>query len=283
MKKSINYWSFEGGLAGTKDLVEYMQEAKTAGFEAVELCVADKGAFTLGASERECVGLRRQAERMGVEIASLASGVYWEYNLGCNAVAARNRAEQAAKKMLQIAQWLGTDAVLFIPGSVDVFFNPSAEVVPYDVLFARVKLGVKRLLRTAEQCKAALCIENVWNRFLLSPLEMRDFIDGFESEFIGAYFDTGNVMLTGYPEQWIRILGKRIQRVHLKDFKRAVGAAEGFCDLLEGDVNWPEVMKALRAVGYKGYCTAEMIPPYRHDAQARVKNTSLAMDSILRM
>jgi len=280
MKKSISYWAFPGGLEGKKDIAECFAEAAQAGFEAVELCCGEKGALNLGISERHCRRIRSLAEKAGVEIASLASGLYWEYNLGCNRVADRNRAEQATKKMLQIANWLGTDALLFIPGAVDVFFNPAAEIVPYDVLFARIKTGIRRLLRTAEQCRVALCIENVWNKFLLSPLELRDFIDGFESEYLASYFDVGNVLAIGYPEQWIRILGKRIRRVHLKDFKTAVGTAEGFCDLLEGDVNWPEVVKALHAVGYNGYCTAEMIPTYAHHPLVRIRNTSRAMDAI---
>ena len=283
MIKSINYWAFPGGLEGEKDIGECFEEAKEAGFEAVELCCGDTGKLSLRNTEKQCLRIRNKAESVGVQIASLASGVYWDYNLGCNKVMVRNRAEQATRKMLQIAAWLGTDAMLFIPGAVDVFFNPEADVIPYDILLARVKQGMKRLLRTAEQCKVALCVENVWNKFLLSPIEMRDFIDGFDSEFVGSYFDVGNVLAFGYPEQWIRILGKRIRRVHVKDYRISAGDADGFCDLLEGDVNWPEVGKALRAIGYDGYCTAEMIPLYHHHPMVRIKNTSNAMDAILGM
>ena len=283
MKKSINYWSFPGGLEGTKDIAECFEEAKEAGFDAVELCCADRGALNLRATERQCTTIRKKAEKMELEIASMASGIYWGYNLGCKKVSERNKAEQATKKMLQIARWLGTDALLFIPGAVDVFFNPDAEVVPYDILFARIKPGIKRLLRMAEQCEVALCVENVWNKFLMSPLEMRDFIDSFDSQYMGSYFDVGNVLALGYPEQWIRVLGKRIKRVHFKDFKLAVGTADGFCDLLEGDVNWPKVMKALKTVGYRGYCTAEMIPTYSLGPEVRIRNTSRAMDAILKM
>ena len=281
MMKSINYWSFPGGLEGKKDLGEFIDQAKAAGFAAVELCCCELGKLNLKMTEKQCADIRARADKAGVEIASLASGMYWEYNLGCNKVTDRTRAEQAVKKMLQIAQWLGTDALLFIPGAVDVFFNPAAEVVPYDILMARAKEGTQRLLRAAEQCKVALCVENVWNKFLLSPLEMRDFIDSFDSEYVAAYFDVGNALATGYPEQWIRILGKRIKRIHVKDYRFSVGTADGFCDLLEGDVNWPEVVRALRAIAYDGYLTAEMIPLYRHSPVARVRNTSNALDAIL--
>jgi hexulose-6-phosphate isomerase len=124
----------------------------------------------------------------------------------------------------------------------------------------------------------AICIENVWNKFLLSPLEMRDFIDSFNSQMIGAYFDVGNVLLMGYPDQWIRILGKRIKRVHVKDFKLSVGTAEGFVDLLEGDVDFEAVKKALADVGYDGYVTAELLP----FEPGRPEKTAQAMKNIFK-
>ncbi len=98
----------------------------------------------------------------------------------------------------------------------------------------------------------------MWNKFLLSPLEMRDFIDKIGSDRVGVYFDIGNVLVTGYPEHWVKILGKRIARVHVKDFRTIVGNINGFVDLLSGDANFPAVMKELRAAGYDGYLTAEM-------------------------
>ncbi len=119
--------------------------------------------------------------------------------------------------------------------------------------------------------QVVIAIENVWNKFLLSPLEMRDFIDSFKSNAVGAYFDVGNVLLIGYPEQWIRILGHRIKRVHVKDFKRSVGTVEGFVDLLEGDVDFTAVKEALADIGYDGYLTAELLPftPGRPEKTAR--------------
>ena len=117
-----------------------------------------------------------------------------------------------------------------------------------------------------------------WNKFLLSPLEMRDFIDSFNSDFVGSYFDVGNVLLTGYPEQWIRILGKRTKRVHIKDFKKSTGTVEGFVDLLEGDVDFDGVKKALADIGYDGYVTAEMLP-YE---SGRPEKTAAAMKKIFK-
>lgn len=260
MKISASYWMFEGGLEATKPVDKAMQEAKELGFEAIELAIASKGVLTEKTTQAECEDIAATAQKIGIEISSVASGESW----GCSPTA--NDAETRAKiidftgKALQVTQWLGTDAYLYVPGAVNVFFLPEAEVIPYDVCYQRAIEAIKQLLPTAEETGAALCIENVWNKFLLSPLEMRDFIDSFDSQMIRAYFDVGNVLLTGYPDQWIGILGKRIKRVHVKDFKCSVGTAEGFVDLLEGDVDFESVKKALADVGYDGYVTAELLP-----------------------
>lgn len=279
MKKSISYWSFEGGLEGTKDIKQCFQEAKRKGFDAVELAVGEKGELTLQTDERECRKIPSYAQEIGIQISSLATGLYWGYSLTDDRKEIREKAKEITLKMLQLASWLKLDAILVVPGAVDVFFNPKSPVVSYDVVYQRSLEVLKELAPQAEKLKVCIAIENVWNKFLLSPLEMRDFIDKVGSPYVGVYFDVGNILLTGYPEQWIKILGKRIKRVHFKDFKKSVGTAEGFCDLLEGDVNWPAVMQAFREIGYDGFVTAEMMPS-RKDL---LEVTSRAMDKILKM
>ena len=278
MKISASYWMFEGGLEARKPIAEAMQEAKELGFDAIELAVAGTGVLTDQATQAQCKEIVATAKKIGIEIASLASGENWTCSPTANDEKVRNKSIDFNRKALQIAKWLGTDAYLFVPGAVDVFFLPDAEVIPYDVCYQRASEAVRKILPAAEKAGAAICIENVWNRFLLSPLEMRDFIDGFGSEMVGAYFDVGNVLLTGYPDQWIRILGKRIKRVHVKDFKRSAGTAEGFVDLLEGDVDFQVVKKALADVGYDGYVTAELLP----FAPGRPEKTARAMKKIFR-
>jgi L-ribulose-5-phosphate 3-epimerase len=280
MKKSISYWAFPGGLAGAKPIGEAMTEAKNAGFEAIELAAGETGALSLSSTQKDCKEIRKQADAIGIGIASVATGIFWSYNYSSPAAADRRKAESATKKMLQIAAWLGTDALLVVPGAVDVFFDPNSPVVQADVVMQRAQECIQNCVSTAEKVKVSIAVENVWNKFLYSPTEMRYFVDTFKSEFVGAYFDVGNVIPYGYPEQWIRILGKRIKRIHLKDFKAAVGNANGFCDLLEGDVNWPEVIKALKEIGYDGPLTAEVFP-WKHYPEVLVKNTSCAMDAIL--
>jgi len=278
MKISASYWMFEGGLEAQKPIAEAMQEAKDLGFDAVELAIASKGVLTHQATETQCEDIVAAARKIGIEISSVASGESWTCSPTANDPEHRAKIIDFTCKALQVTKWLGTDAYLFVPGAVDVFFLPDAEVIDYDICYQRATEAVRKILPVAQKSGVAICIENVWNKFLLSPLEMRDFIDSFNSKMVGAYFDVGNVLLTGYPEQWIRILGKRIKRVHVKDFKCSVGTVEGFVDLLEGDVNFEAVKKALTDIEYDGYVTAELLP----FAPGRPEKTAQAMRKIFK-
>ena len=278
MKIRASYWMFEGGLEATKPIAEAMQEAKELGFEVIELAIASKGVLTDQTTQAECEDIVATAQKIGIEISSIASGESWGCSPTANDAETRAKIINFTRKALQVTKWLGTDAYLFVPGAVDVFFLPDTEVIPYDLCYQRGIEAIKELQPAAEETGVAICIENVWNKFLLSPLEMRDFIDSFKSQMIGAYFDVGNVLLTGYPDHWIRILGKRIKRVHVKDFKCSVGTAEGFVDLLEGDVDFEAVKKALADVGYDGYVTAELLP----FEPGRPEKTAQAMKNIFK-
>ncbi|MHC4582756.1 MAG: sugar phosphate isomerase/epimerase family protein [Planctomycetota bacterium] len=278
MKISASYWMFEGGLEAQRPIADAMRQAKQLGFDAIELAVAGRGVLTHEATQAQCDEIVATAGQIGIEISSVASGENWTCSPTSNDADIRQRSIDFNRKAVHVAKWLGTDAYLYVPGAVDVFFLPDAEVIAYDVCYERAAEALRQILPTAEQAGVALCIENVWNRFLLSPLEMRDFIDSFKSEMVGAYFDVGNVLLTGYPEDWIRILGRRIKRVHVKDFKRSVGTVEGFVDLLEGDVDFQAVKQALSDIGYDGYVTAEMLP----FEPGRPERTAQAMKEIFK-
>jgi hexulose-6-phosphate isomerase len=255
--------------------------AKGHGFEAVEVCIGGGGVFDYNANEARCKEILEQAAGIGVKVASVASGIYWEFSMGSAGASDRAKAVDALQKMAQITGWLGCKTLLTIPGSVDIFFQPSYEVQSYDAVLERAREGFAKALPAAEGAGVVYGIENVWNKFLLSPTEMAGFIDSFNSANIGAYVDVANILPYGYPEQWLRILGKRVAGIHFKDFRRAVGTIEGFVGLLEGDVNWPEVMKAIGEIGYDGPVVGEMLPPYKHYPLAKCASTSLAMDYIL--
>ncbi|MCM8777851.1 MAG: sugar phosphate isomerase/epimerase [Candidatus Omnitrophica bacterium] len=269
MKKSINI-----GVIGNRDFKDGLKIIKDAGFEAVELNYIEE----MG-SRRYVEDLRETVSKAGLEIASLLTGQFWKFPLTSDDTEKRKKGEEILAKSIDICETLGTDALLVVPGVVGTLWS-AEERVRYDIAYKRAQESIKKAIPLAEEKKVYICVENVWNKFLLSPIEMKRFVEEIESEYIGVYFDVGNILIIGYPEDWIRILGKKIKRIHLKDFKTSVGNIGGFCDLLEGDTNWNEVIKALKEVGYDSYLTAE-IGPYKQFPETVIYNTSLAIDKIL--
>ncbi len=159
--------------------------------------------------------------------------------------------------MLDRAAWIGTDAILVVPAVVGRAGDATPTTRYADAL-NRTYDALAQLRFEAEDRGVRIALENVWNRFLLSPIETAGLIDRLATPWIGVYFDTGNVMPFGYPEDWIATLGPRIVRVHLKDYALARPGPDGFCPLGEGDVNWPAVITALKThAGYKGPMTYE--------------------------
>ena len=276
MRKSINFWSFVN-----KDVYEAMELAKNAGFEGIELALMESGDLTPNSTDEQLARIKKRADELGIVIPSLASGLCWGPSFTADDPAEREEAHRIVVSQLRAAKALGADTILVIPGSVSVEFVPERPVISYDVCWDRALAEMKRLAPIAEEYGVHIGIENVWNKFLLSPLEMRAFVDAVGSDYVGVYLDVGNVLYAGYPEQWIRILGNRIKKVHFKDYRFAPGGLNCFVDLLSGDVNWPEVMKAFREIGYDGWAAGEMIPNYAYASDQIVYNTSASMDRIL--
>ncbi len=261
MIKGINYWAFGPGADGrAMDPVRAMEAAKGLGFDAFELTVEAEGRVSLKTTEAEAQAVRQEADRIGIKLLTVASGLAW----GCSPThpdeAVRAQAVEQYRKVIRVTAWLGAETLLYLPGMVSAGFVEDYTPQPYDVVDARAREAVEKLLPLAEKSGVRLGVENVWNRYLLSPVEMAAFIDSFSSEYLGSYFDIGNVMLYGHPEHWIRILSKRVLAVHCKDFRVNVGNLDGFVDLLSGDVDYPAVLGALSDIGYTGPLTAEIVP-----------------------
>ena len=276
MKKGISIWSF-----AEPDLEKCFALAKDAGFDGVEVALDEKGLISLESTQEDALKVKAMAEKAGIELYSVATGLYWAYNYTSENAENRAKAKEITKKQLQVAAWLGCDTILVVPGAVNVAFEPGSEIVDYDVAYDRALEALKELAPVAEELKVSIAVENVWNKFLLSPLEMRNFIDEVGSKFVGAYFDVGNVIYCGYPQHWIKILGDRIKKVHFKDYRYSVGGLDGFVDLLAGDVDYIGVMAAFEKIGYDNWVTAEMLPPYAQYPETILYNTSNAMDKIL--
>ena len=277
MKKSISIWSFQ-----ESDVRKCINLASKAGFQGIELALDSNGDVALDTSEEQLLLIKKEAADSGIQIHSVASGLYWDYSFTSNAEDERKKAYEIAVCQIRTAKILGADSVLIIPGAVGVDFIKEREVIPYDTAYERALAAFQKLKAVAEEYEIQVGIENVWNKFLVSPLEMRTFIDQIDSPFVGSYFDVGNVVFNGYPEHWIKILGDRIKKVHFKDYRREAGGLCGFVDLLAGDVDWKGVMQAFEKTGYDGWCTAEMLPPYSQYSDQIIYNTSASMERIFR-
>lgn len=273
MKKGIIIGAFP-----KQSLEENFKLAKKIGFDGVELSVEGEGNITMNSTKEEMEKIRKLADDNLVELYSVASNLQWQNLLTSKNEETREKAKAVVKKQIDVASWLGCDTVLVIPGAVGVDFIPNCEIVDYEVACSRALEEIKELSVYAEEKKVSIGLENVGNKMLLSPLEFRDFIDEVGSQYVGAYFDVGNVMRNGYPDQWIRVLGKRIKKIHFKDFNRALGS---FVDLMEGNVDFPAVMEALKSIGYDNWITSEVGPVYANYPDMLLYRTSHAMDKIM--
>jgi len=276
VRKAISIWTFPEELG----LADSFRLAKKAGFEGIEVALDEQGELGLDVTEAGARKVVEKAQEAGIEITGLATGLLWRYSLTGDDPAMREKARGIAQKLVLVASWLGVDGTLVIPGASFVSWDPKASAAKYDDAYRRSQEELRAVIPLAEKKKVYLGIENVWNGFLLSPLEMARFIDELESEWVGAYFDVGNVVAFGAPEHWIEILGARIKRVHFKDYRRAAAGLAGFVGLLSGDVDWPAVMSAFKKVGYDGWAVAEM-GAYRHYWDQVLYDTSRAMDRII--
>ncbi len=279
MKKIISSWSIRGG-DGSRPITELMDEAKAAGFDGIELCVAEKGVLTPETDRKTCESYRDAAKSRGLVLETMASGMTW----GCSATnvdpAIRAKAINLHAGALERASWIGCKAMLFVPGAVTIPWDATYPPVPYEQAVTWAREAVTQLAKVAERVDVDLCVENVWNGLMYSPVEFASFIDSIKSPKVGVYFDAGNGLgYHQYPPHWIAILGKRIKRIHIKDYKIAVAGLAGFCDLLAGDVPFPAIMAALKVVGYDSTIVAEMMPP---DATLLAR-TKAAMDKIFAM
>jgi hexulose-6-phosphate isomerase len=271
MLKAVNQWCFPEGTS----LRQVFAASRDAGYDAVELNVYPPGGvgLTLETTAGEADAIGRMAEEYGLQLRSLSTGLLSRNPLSSADPGVREQGAKVIRKQLELAERLGIDTILVVPGVVN-------ESTAYDECYERSRIALEPLIREAEKRKVRIGIENVWNKFLLSPLEMKTYVDDFQSPCAGVYFDVGNILAYGFPEQWIRILGRRIFKVHVKDFRTNVGTGAGFVPLLSGNVNWPAVRKALIDVGYSDTLTAE-IGFYASDPLQAVYDTARQLNVIL--
>ncbi len=240
LKRGIMY-----GTIGVKgSVLEKFQAVKAAGFDGVE---------PMGGMDPDEV--LRAMEATGLESPSVCCHTHWARPLSDNNPGIRAEGLEGLKQSLRDAKRYGSKSVLLVPAVVN-------KEVSYDAAYERSQIEIRKAIPLAEELGVKIAIENVWNQFLLSPLEAARYVDEFKSPWVGWHFDIGNIVNYGWPEQWIRILGKRIVVLHIKEYSRKrrdnEGLWKGFdAEFMKGDNDWPSIMKAIDDIGYKGYGIAE--------------------------
>jgi len=251
-----------GVLPENMTVLEKFEVAKRAGFEGVE-------PNTLNSAD-EVQQYKEAAEKTGVKITSIMNSDHWKYPLSDSDPEVVQKCIDGLKTSMHNAHDLGAGAVLLVPGVV------TADV-GYAEVYRRSQGQIRKLLPLAKELKVIIAIENVGNRFLLSPLEMARYVDEFKSPWIRSYFDIGNVVSTGYPQDWMRTLGKRLCRLHIKRFEPGTDHPKfDPKDRRTQGISWPDVYKALNEVGYSGWITAEV----KSGDENYVKEVSARMDRI---
>ena len=216
--------------------------ARDTGFEATECPTTP--------DQRTADEIKKASESARLPIHSVMNMAHWKYPLSSADPAVVAESVKGMETSLRNAHFWGAETVLLVPAVV----NPQTS---YQDAWTRSQQQIRKLIPMAEELKVIIAVEEVWNKFLLSPLEYAKYIDEFRSPWVRSYFDVGNVALTGYPQDWIRTVGQRIAKLHIKDFRFRKMQAE-FVPLREGDIDWPEVHKALGEIGYHGTATVEL-------------------------
>ncbi|CAN5853860.1 sugar phosphate isomerase/epimerase [soil metagenome] len=247
-------------------LIERFQLIKQCGFDGVDMDSPNKF------STEEVLHARDES---GLEIHGCVCSTHWDAPLSHPDPEVRARTLEGMRTALEDCKAYGGTTVLLVPAVVNASIS-------YDDAYTRSQAEIRKLLPEADRTGITIALENVWNNFLLSPLEFARYIDEFESDKVGAYFDIGNVVRYGWPEQWVRILGDRIVKLDVKEYSRDREANEGLrtafnVPLGEGSIDWPAVVAALQEIDYRGYATAEV----RGGDADYLKNLAQRMDRCL--
>ncbi len=250
-------------------VAQAIHHAYGIGFDGIELAFGT-GELIPGVTHQACSALREMATELGIPLRTLATGAYWSQSLSDPRPEVRHASIAFTCDYLRTAHALGVATILVVPGHVAVPWDSMQPIIPYAQAWELATASLQECLPLAEELGVTIAIENVWNWFLADPIAMRTFVDQFASPYLGVYFDAGNVLINGYPEHWVDILGQRIKAVHVKNFTRTDcgGGVHGFGDdLTVGDMDWPALTAALRRIDYAGAITAEVFASSRPEQQ----------------
>lgn len=279
MKTGVSLFSF----TADADLKNIFCKIKAAGYDGAEPVLSENGYLNPNSTVAQIKEIKNLADDFGLEIPSVGVWALWENNLISNDAKTAKRAMDIVKKQIEAAHLLGADTILIVPGYVGCDFASEPERVRYDIAYDRCRSALEILAPEAEKANVNIGIENVWNRFLLSPLEMKRLIKEVGSPNVGVYFDVGNIMYIGYPGDWIEILDTDIKKIHLSDYRTSQSGLGAFVDLFAGDVDFKEVAQSLNKIGYDDYVILEMLPNYRQFPEVSIVSNKTAVDKIVEL
>lgn len=290
MKIGINQFCFPA-YYDTKDA---LTTAKRLGFDSFEVCLTagprkravgyvtdalDIGnyfnrALNLGSTAKDVKRLKETADDIGIAITGVGGIVSFSiYPLTSTEAQTVEKGMDAVRRMIDAARIIGCNNILVIPGML-------TEDMRYEDAYA---IAGERIATLADYApEITLGIENVWNNFLYSPLELNRFVDDIGKPNVGIYFDIANARRFGYPQQWIHTMGQRIRRLHCKDYRMTVDNINGFTNILDGDVNYPAVMLALKDIGYDGELVVELIPPSNYLVENTLKYARDTLETLIK-
>jgi len=255
LKKSVYF----GMLPKSLSVEEKFKLAKRIGFEGIEVPTIEDSNV---ASE-----IKEAAKTTGIEVHSIMNQAHWEFPLSSADPAVIEKSIEGMKTSLYNARDFGANAVLLVPAVVNAETS-------YKDAWVRSQKNIRKLLPLAEELDVIIAIENVWNRFLVSPIEFAQYIDELDSPYLKAYFDVGNIAMYGIPHDWIRTLDRRIVKVHIKGFHVK---DRQFVNLGDGTIDWLEVRRAFSDIRYCGYMSAEL----RGGDEEYLLDVSKRMDKII--
>ena len=276
MKLGYSLFSFSENI----DLKNVFSDISRMKYDGVEPVLSEEGYLNPSMRKGEVLEIKKMANANGLEIPSVGVWSLWDNNPVSNDLRIRKKAEDIIERQLEFASILGANTILVIPGYTHCGFAKNPEKVAYNVAYDRAYELFFKLEKVAREYKVSIGIENVWNKFLLSPIEIKKFLDDINSEYVGAYFDVGNIMYIGDPSDYIEILGKHIKKIHISDYRVEQSGLGAFVDIFAGDVDFFEVIKSLKKIGYDDYLMLEMLPNYKRLPELSIYSNKPAMDRL---
>ncbi|MEQ1894152.1 MAG: sugar phosphate isomerase/epimerase family protein [Planctomycetota bacterium] len=252
-----------GMIGAGETLLDKFQLARDCGFEGIEMD---------GPSGHRHEDVLAARDATGLSIPSVVDSVHWSHSLGDPDPAERKLGREGLEAALRDAHAYGASSVLLVPAVVD-------KTRPYDLAWKHSIAEIRATVPLARELGVKIAVENVWNNFILSPVEANRYLDEIDSDWVGWHLDLGNLLIYGWPEQWARILGPRVLQLHIKEYSRAKLDAEGRwngfeVELNDGDNDWPSIMRALDDIAYYGWAIAEV----GGGDEARLRDVSARMD-----